>query len=144
MKIKSASDSDQSRLTLILGAPRSGTTWLAKIFDSHPDVLYRHEPDLVVPDNRIPSICADENAPALIEAARGFVADLMHTHTLKTAGSLPVFPKRHDRPWTRVGRTAANKASSAAESNKSAVCSVAPASCAATAPPLPDSTACTS
>ena len=30
---------------LILGAPRSGTTWLAKIIDSHPDVLYRHEPD---------------------------------------------------------------------------------------------------
>jgi LPS sulfotransferase NodH len=27
---------------LILGAPRSGTTWLAKIIDSHPDVLYRH------------------------------------------------------------------------------------------------------
>lgn len=32
---------------LILGAPRSGTTWLAKIIDSHPDVLYRHEPDAV-------------------------------------------------------------------------------------------------
>jgi hypothetical protein len=30
---------------LVLGAPRSGTTWLAKILDSHPDVLYRHEPD---------------------------------------------------------------------------------------------------
>ena len=30
---------------LILGAPRSGTTWLAKIIDSHPDILYRHEPD---------------------------------------------------------------------------------------------------
>ena len=24
---------------LILGSPRSGTTWLAKIFDSHPDIL---------------------------------------------------------------------------------------------------------
>lgn len=34
---------------LILGAPRSGTTWLAKIVDSHPDVLYRHEPDAIVP-----------------------------------------------------------------------------------------------
>jgi len=34
---------------LILGAPRSGTTWLAKIIDSHPDVLYRHEPDATVP-----------------------------------------------------------------------------------------------
>ena len=30
---------------LVLGYPRSGTTWLAKIIDSHPDVLYRHEPD---------------------------------------------------------------------------------------------------
>jgi hypothetical protein len=30
---------------LVLGSPRSGTSWLAKIFDSHPDILYRHEPD---------------------------------------------------------------------------------------------------
>jgi hypothetical protein len=27
---------------LTLGAPRSGTTWLAEIIDSHPDVVYRH------------------------------------------------------------------------------------------------------
>ena len=30
---------------LLFGMPRSGTTWLGKIFDSHPLVLYRHEPD---------------------------------------------------------------------------------------------------
>jgi hypothetical protein len=34
---------------LILGCQRSGTTWLAKIIDSHPDVLYRHEPDEALP-----------------------------------------------------------------------------------------------
>jgi hypothetical protein len=34
---------------LVLGAPRSGTTWLAKIFDSHPNILYRHEPDELAP-----------------------------------------------------------------------------------------------
>ena len=33
----------------VLGSPRSGTTWLAKIFDSHPDILYRHEPDEASP-----------------------------------------------------------------------------------------------
>jgi hypothetical protein len=30
---------------LVFGLPRSGTTWLGKIFDSHPETLYRHEPD---------------------------------------------------------------------------------------------------
>lgn len=39
---------------LILGAPRSGTTWLAKIIDSHPDVLYRHEPDEIADDAALP------------------------------------------------------------------------------------------
>ena len=34
---------------LVLGSPRSGTTWLAKIFDSHPDTMYRHEPDELQP-----------------------------------------------------------------------------------------------
>lgn len=28
---------------IILGFPRSGTTWFANIFNSHPDVIYRHE-----------------------------------------------------------------------------------------------------
>jgi len=31
-------------LTFIFGAARSGTTWLAKLFDSNPEVLYVHEP----------------------------------------------------------------------------------------------------
>ena len=30
---------------VILGARRSGAYWLTKIFDSHSDVLYRHESD---------------------------------------------------------------------------------------------------
>ena len=30
---------------LLFGMPRSGTTWIGKIFDSHIETLYRHEPD---------------------------------------------------------------------------------------------------
>jgi LPS sulfotransferase NodH len=37
------------RAVLVAGSPRSGTTWLAKLLDSHPDALYRHEPDEVSP-----------------------------------------------------------------------------------------------
>lgn len=32
------------RLVSLHGAPRSGTSWLGKIFDSHPDVAYRFQP----------------------------------------------------------------------------------------------------
>lgn len=32
------------RFVSIHGAPRSGTSWLGKIFDSHPDVAYRYQP----------------------------------------------------------------------------------------------------
>ena len=42
-----ASDGTE-RVVFVLGGARSGTTWLAKILDSHPDVLYRHEPDIAL------------------------------------------------------------------------------------------------
>lgn len=51
------SDIPTERIVLILGAPRSGTSWLAKMFDSHPDVLYRHEPDTVRRAEDLPWTC---------------------------------------------------------------------------------------
>ena len=38
---------------LLAGLPRSGTTWLAKVIDSSPNVLYIHEPDSA---KRIPCV----------------------------------------------------------------------------------------
>jgi len=55
---------DLGTLILILGAPRSGTTWLAKIIDSHPDVLYRHEPDETLPS---PPEVTEQALPELLE-----------------------------------------------------------------------------
>src|SRR3984885_3831463 len=83
------------RVILILGAPRSGTSWLAKIFDSHPDVLYRHEPDTVLRDYNLPWMCLPAQVPAYRDAARDYLRRLFDTATLKTAGSLPIFPKRY-------------------------------------------------
>jgi hypothetical protein len=65
---------------LVLGFPRSGTTWLAKIFDSHPDVLYRHEPDEL-----------SSTDPGLAPAAQ--IRAWLLQRGLRAAGKRPNFPK---------------------------------------------------
>ena len=81
-------------IVLIVGAPRSGTTWLAKIVDSHPDVLYRHEPDETQPG---PDPLTAEALPALLER---WTAD----RSGRTAGKRPFFPKSFQSGWARALR----------------------------------------
>jgi hypothetical protein len=75
---------------LIAGAPRSGTTWLAKIFDSHPDVLYRHEPDEVAPRGA---------------SMRATMALWIAQRDARTAGKRPFFPKSWQSAPARLLRT---------------------------------------
>ena len=82
-------------MILVFGAPRSGTSWLAKIFDSHPDVLYRHEPDSERKHPEIPFLCSDERADQLLPLAGPYLRSLVDVRTLKAAGSLPAFPKAY-------------------------------------------------
>ena len=86
------------RIILILGAPRSGTSWLAKIFDSHPDVLYRHEPDTVLRTEAFPWMCGNEDIPLYRDAGEAYLRQLTEVATLKSAGSIPMFRKRHRSP----------------------------------------------
>jgi len=79
----------------ILGAPRSGTTWLAKMLDSHPDVLYRHEPDwLLLEETRhvFATAAAEEEYR---QAIRAHFYDLAGNNRLKSSGSLPRFQKSY-------------------------------------------------
>ncbi len=81
-------------LLFILGAPRSGTTWLAKLFDSHPDVLYRNEPDTVLHEPRLPLLCPAEQVAAHRPLARDYLDRLLALRSLRSSGSLPTFRKR--------------------------------------------------
>jgi Sulfotransferase family len=65
---------------LIAGAPRSGTSWLAKIIDSHPGVLYRHEPDNVRPANNL--------------TPREQIQAWLDVRTVRVSAKKPAFPKR--------------------------------------------------
>ena len=87
--------SEGENVVFLLGAPRSGTTWLAKIFDSHPQVLYRHEPDTVLRNERLPYLCSREDVARYRDEAQRYLTELMSVRTLKAAGSLPQFPKAY-------------------------------------------------
>lgn len=84
---------------LLFGMPRSGTTWLGKVFDSHPATLYRHEPDS--------GGALDGALPMFPDAARvddyragvgAFVDGLRRNRSLRVAGKLPLFRKSYEPP----------------------------------------------
>lgn len=95
----STADTLATRCILIAGAPRSGTTWLAKIFDSHPAVLYRHEPDEVAPPG---------------DSIQDSVARWVVQTDPRTAGKRPYFPKSWRSGPARLLRTGLAYASAAA------------------------------
>src|SRR5258707_1137372 len=80
----------------VVGAPRSGTTWLAKILDSHPDVIYRHEPDEWIP---APNDLDETNIHALVGR---WVAD----RSLRASTKRPFFPKSWQTTPARLLRAA--------------------------------------
>ena len=80
---------------LIFGAPRSGTSWLGKIFDSHPDTLYRHEPDAVLQDDGLPWLCPEDATSELAPMAAWYLRQMARTSTLKTVGPGPSFAKSY-------------------------------------------------
>ena len=91
-------------MLFIIGSPRSGTSWLAKIFDSHPDVLYRHEPDSVAWTDDIPLICPADAVEQYLDAARDYVDRLKRVRRIKTSGSLPVFEKTYHNRLEHLAR----------------------------------------
>lgn len=82
-------------VVLLFGLPRSGTTWIGKIFDSHPQTLYLHEPDSWGRLNWLPLLAdtvVDADDRRRIEA---FVAALPDAREAKVRASTPVFPKAY-------------------------------------------------
>jgi len=77
-------------MILVCGSPRSGTSWLGKIFDSHPDTLYRYEPDIADNDGW-PPITSAPGTPITPER----LDRLIRCNMLKPAGSRPVFRKSY-------------------------------------------------
>jgi hypothetical protein len=73
---------------ILIGLPRSGTTWIGKIFDSHPETLYLHEPDSAILITELPLVVS----PAHENGARILSPVLTRTLSLRFARVVGVFP----------------------------------------------------
>jgi hypothetical protein len=82
-------------LILLFGMPRSGTTWLGKIFDSHPDTLYRHEPDSRGTLNTLPLFAFGHDTEQYRAFLEGYVLQLLSIRDEKVSASLPIFAKSY-------------------------------------------------
>lgn len=80
---------------LLFGMPRSGTTWLGKIFDSHPETLYRHEPDTWRPLAGLPMLVGPDQAPAYCDRIAHYVEEVLQMRADRVCGKQPIFPKAY-------------------------------------------------
>ncbi len=78
---------------LVLSSPRSGSTWLAKILDSHPNTLYRHESDRLISEPKLPFDPLATEIDGLVDDARLFLEKALNLSNLFTTGTLPIFKK---------------------------------------------------
>ena len=100
-----------SRIVLLFGMPRSGTTWLGKLFDAQRQTYYLHEPD---------SVDANISIPLLLDAKTADSSPLptqlptwFRNKAEKVIASRPFFAKDYLNPlsWALfVGSAYATKA----------------------------------
>jgi hypothetical protein len=84
---------------LVFGSARSGTTWIARILDTHPDTLYRHEPDAVRRgEGLLPFTFAPGEVDKYLPAARAYVHELLGVRAAKSNSFLPQFHKSYRGP----------------------------------------------
>lgn len=79
------------RIVLLFGMPRSGTTWLGKLFDAHRKTFYLHEPDSARFNSALPLLMpeASMQAGVLRQEIPVWLAD----RSEKVVASRPFFPK---------------------------------------------------
>jgi hypothetical protein len=82
-------------LILLVGLPRSGTTWIAKMFDSHPRTVYLHEADRALALRTMPLAPDVSEAEGLRPLAQQFADGLLHRKDVYVVGSQPQFRKEY-------------------------------------------------
>lgn len=96
----------QNGMILVFGLPRSGTSWLGKIFDSHPDTLYRHEPDKDLRVAGVPLVFPVERMEECRDLLDAFLLRALANRSPGVTAKLPAFSKSYRSPARHLARTA--------------------------------------
>ena len=87
---------NKQKVIMLFGQPRSGTTWVGKLFDSRPDTYYLHEPDSVQLDNE--SLIFPASGHQFTKAMQNKVDRWLACKDEKVIASLPFFKKSYMNP----------------------------------------------
>lgn len=91
------------RVIGIHSVPRSGSSWLGQIFNSHPDVAYRYQPLFAYAFNQRISEAQDiEKLPALLKDIYDSDDTFIHQKGSEQLGSTPDFANKNPSPQTLV------------------------------------------
>ena len=92
-------------MIFIFGSTRSGSTWLGKLFDSHPDTLYLHEPDISYRgSDLLPFWFEREPTPQEIDNAKIYLKRISTARHSRTIGIRPFFRKHYRGAMTENAR----------------------------------------
>jgi hypothetical protein len=84
-----------NKLLLLFGMSRSGTTWLGKILDSHPDALYLHEPDSEIKIKSVPLLVTNDNYSQYRDLICRYCSGILNRCTIRINGKTPFFKKSY-------------------------------------------------
>ncbi len=86
---------ENHKLICLFGMPRSGTTWIGKIFDSHPRTLYMHEPDSWKRLNDIPLFPEEGYMDEGLIELKKDILNFPEITKAQVISKLPVFKKNY-------------------------------------------------
>jgi len=91
---------------MIVGMPRSGTSWLGALFDSHPRTIYLHEPDTIDPGPELPRLFPDNDWSEYSSVAYDYIVRIAKQRGLRAVYKHPFFAKDYRSEAARLGRGA--------------------------------------
>ena len=92
---------DKPNVVILCGLPRSGTTWLGKLFDSSPHTLYRHEPDSLEQLDWLP-LYVEEDVYDGQRKIQEYVQRISRISDPKVSASMPIFKKIYMSPVKQI------------------------------------------